>query len=557
MKRTLALLLLAALPARAQTRGAPVELPALPVPAAPAAFAAVPLLTPLASPAPLPSASPPVISVSPAVSPAPAAAPAPVRAEAKAQALSAAIAKAAASLGDPKTSAGDAAGAGRRIEAILTGAAPIPAAAESPAPVPAASREELDFVSGAGASLSRRADDLGAERGLKAGRMSGAEFLTLVDDARREADAAPAPSPAAAEAARAVRASLSRAMRALIPADRPLSESVNRALSVWQVFDQEMSVAAEKGTLAAVTDDAALFASQVEESVAPAPEAAAAPEPAPDAPDPADPEGRARAGVPGSVFGWKPIADSPGHGLPPVDALIRRALSERRSPARGRPFELAGAPSPADARVRFYGERHTDGGLIAANMKRLAAEAAPGRRLIVLVEGYTDWAMKGYDAQKYLADRGLDPAVLKAKGVTPEIRGWDTIDGYGASKHPLLQHHMNLLELNRLAHGETRGWRYYRDFAAAAWVAAMSWRALWDAAIVARNRDLDRAVAKAAADAGEDGASVAVIAGSDHLLENPRRVMALPRVFAPRFRESLKAALGGRTWWASRPPESN
>ncbi|MDE2293654.1 MAG: hypothetical protein KGL53_16355, partial [Elusimicrobia bacterium] len=277
------------------------------------------------------------------------------------------------------------------------------------------------------------------------------------------------------------------------------------------------------------------------------------PEPAPAPVDPADPEHYAQVNVPGSVFGWRPIAESPGHGLAPVDWLIRRALAERPASAERRGFELAGAPSRAQARVRFYGERHTDGGLIAANMARLAEEARPGRRLIVLVEGYTGWRLTGYPALKYLADRGLDPDALTSKGVEAELRGWDTADGYQASKHPMLQHHMDELELNRLAFSDARGWRYYRDVARAAWAAFRSWREMWRAAITARNADLDRAVAQAAADADRDGASLAVIAGSDHLLERPRLSAAFPRLVRPSFRRSLREALGARSYWASRP----
>lgn len=423
----------------------------------------------------------------------------------------------------------------------------------APGDAPPATAAELDFAAGAGSDLGRRADDLGEARGQKAGRMSGADFISLVEDARRAADAEPAPSPAAARAASAVRASLARVVRALTAEDKPLSDGLRRTLSVWQVFDQEMAVAAGRGTLEGISAEAALFASQVEQSVEPPPTLA------PAAPHPEDPEGYATVAVPGSVFGWQPIETSPGHGLAPVDALIRRVLSDRQDPARAEGFELAGAPRRQDARIFFYGERHTDGGLIAANMARLVEDAKPGAPLIVLVEGYTGWLMRGYAALKYLADRGLDPDALAAKDVASaqvEVRGWDTIDGYGASKHPLLQHHMELLELNRLAHGPDRGWRYYRDFARAAFAAVRGWTELWKVAIIARNSDLDRAVAKAAEDAAASGATVHVIAGSDHLVQNPRLGAFFPRLAKPSFRASLAAALGGRPYWASRPAET-
>jgi hypothetical protein len=134
-----------------------------------------------------------------------------------------------------------------------------------------------------------------------------------------------------------------------------------------------------------------------------------------------------------------------------------------------------------------------------------------------------------------------------------EVRGWDTADNYDASKRPLLQHHMDLLALNHLAHGELRGWRYYLEVARAAWTALKSRRVLWRAALVVRNGDLDAAVARAAADASETGATVHVIAGTDHLMQNPR-LAGVPLIGRPSFRRTLRAALGGRPYWAGQPP---
>jgi hypothetical protein len=443
-----------------------------------------------------------------------------------------------------------------------------PAAAASPAAEPAAAAEELDFVAGAPARLAAAADDLAGARGLKARDLSGGAFLALIDEARARADAEDAaPTPAAAAAARAVRAEVARVARALIPADRPLAESLARALAVWQVMGQELAEAAKARTLSAVARDAGLFASQVEESAVPAaaapPAAAEAASAAPGglrpSSHPEDPDGHAEMSQPGSVFGWKPAEESPGHGFAPLDALIRRALAERPTGARDAGFELPGAARREDARVFFYGERHTDGALIAANMRRLAADARPGRPALVLVEGYTGWPLRGFEALRYLAARGLHPEALSAKGVGPalvELRGWDTIDGYGASKRPLLQHHMDLLELNRLAHSDARGWRYYRDVARAAWTAWRSREELQRAAIVARNRDLDAAVARAVRDADAAGATVHVIAGADHLLENPRLSALTAGLVPPAFRASLRSALSGRPFWASKPAAS-
>jgi len=446
-------------------------------------------------------------------------------------------------------------GSGLELEALLTGAA---LSAPSTSDDPAASPEELAFVAAASPALAARTDDLAAAKGLKAARMSGAEFLAILDEARGSAPSAP--TPAAASAAKEIESQLVRVARALIPADQPLSVSIRRALSVWQVFDQEMAIAASKGALSAVVDDAKLFASQVEDSVAPKKA-----DPAPLAPSeplkanehPEDPEGYAKVGVPGSIFGWKPIEESPGHGLPPLDALIRRVLSDKQSVyAKG--FELAGAAKREDARIHFYGERHTDGALISANMRRLVEDARPGKPVIVLVESYTGWSLRGWEALKYLADRGLNPDALAAKDIPSgavEVRGWDTAANYDASKHPLLQHHMDLLALNHLAHGETRGWRYYREFARAALTAWRGFQELWTLAIVARNKDLDRAVAQAADDAVASGATVHVIAGTDHLMQNPRLV-GWPLIGRPSMRKSLAAALASRPYWASQPPNT-
>jgi hypothetical protein len=556
MLRPLWLVVLALSPAYSQVRVVvPVEINAVSMPTvlspAPSAAAFSPLaFTPLAAPsvvmpspaAPLAVAPIPAVAISPRAS-----------APARVAAMALGVTRAAAALDAPQTTGSAARAAGQEVEEILTGAKA--AATVDAADAVPATAAELDFAATAGTELGTRADDIGEQRGQKAARMSGAEFITLVEDARRAADAHPAPSPAAAAAAKEVRAALVRVVRALVPLDKPFAESAPRALSVWQVFDQEMSIAAGRGTLAAVADDARLFASQVEASVA----TVHAPELEPARPHPEDPEGYAEIATPGSIFDWKPIEKSPGHGLPPADALIRYALSDRPNPPRGVGFEFAGAASRQDARVYFYGERHTDGALITANMKRIVEDARPGGSLIVLVEGYTDWAMRGYKAVRYLADRGLDPQALAEKGITlerVEVRGWDTIDGYAASKHPLLQHHMDQLALNQLAHSDRRGWSYYRDFARAAWTAWRGWLDLWQVALVARNADLDTAVAKAAADAEKTGATVHVIAGSDHLLQRPRLFAFFPRLFPPSFRETLAATLSGRPYWASKPRES-
>ncbi len=565
----LAALLLAA-PAWAQTRVAPVTV-SVPTIGLAAPFAAAPAPSLLASPSLSPSLS---ISLTPAAAlavPAPLIVPSALQAiqpaafapvPAQIAALNAGISKAVASLGDNPASGAAALTAGRDIEALLTGAVlSAPSASDE-----AASPAELTYAAGASQALAARADDLADSKSLKAGRMSGADFLSILEEARATAPAAP--TPAADAAAREITAQVVRVARALIPADKPLADSIRRALAVWQVFDQEMAIAASKGTLEAIVADAKLFASQVEASV----ETAETPKlnltPAPQAPQvvidspkanqhPEDPDGYASVAVPGSIFGWQPIEKSPGHGIPPLDALIRRVLADKKSPyVKG--FEIPGAAKREDARVYFYGERHTDGDLITANMKRLVADARPGKPMIVLVEGYTGWSLRGWPAIKYLADRGLDPDALTEKNIASgeiELRGWDVSDNYDASKHPLLQHHMDKLALNHLAHGELRGWRYYRELARAALIAWRGYQELWKAALIVRNGDLDRAVAKAASDADASGATVHVIAGTDHLMQNPRLV-GWPLIGRPSMRKTLRVALGGRPFWASQPPNT-
>lgn len=530
--------LLAVSPASAQTRVA-VRPVALPVPAVYApAFAASP------SAAVLPAFSAATFIAPTSFAPASVSAAAAVPISISATNARAALAVAALA----KTPGANAAlTSGRELEALLTGAV-FSAADEAPALSPDAA-----FALGASRALAARADDLGDAKGLKAATMSGGDFLALLDEA--VAQTPPAPSPAAAAAAREVETALTRVARALIPADKPARESLPRALAVWQVFDQELALAAEQGGLDALIADARLFASQVEASVAPAEKKEQ--ELSPPTSSPEDPNGYKKMTVPGSVFGWKPIQDSPGHGFRPLDALIRRALSEKKSPyADG--FDFPGAPTRADARVFFYGERHTDPGLIRENMRLLVQDAKPGRPMIVLVESYTGPTKHGYAAMEYLGARGLDPAALKERGVASadvEVRGWDSPANYEASRRPQLQHHMDLLALNHLAHGELRGWRYYREVLRAAWTAWRSRRALWKAALVTRNRDLDESVARAAFDADAAEATLHVIAGTDHLVQNPR-LARWPLIGRPSLRRSLRRAIDARAYWASQPPNT-
>lgn len=133
-----------------------------------------------------------------------------------------------------------------------------------------ASAEELAFASKAALELAVLAEDWGAERGMKADKMTGKDFLAMIEagmDRYEERNKAAAPSPQAYAAARTVQAGMARIVKALLKAEEPLSPQIRRVLSVWNVYNQEMAAAAEKGSLSAVEEEALLFASQVEQSV--------------------------------------------------------------------------------------------------------------------------------------------------------------------------------------------------------------------------------------------------------------------------------------------------
>ena len=58
-----------------------------------------------------------------------------------------------------------------------------------------------------------------------------------------------------------------RVVKAMLKPGEPLNGQIRRILSVWNVFNQEMEAAAQKGSFSAIEDEARLFASQVEQSV--------------------------------------------------------------------------------------------------------------------------------------------------------------------------------------------------------------------------------------------------------------------------------------------------
>jgi hypothetical protein len=158
--------------------------------------------------------------------------------------------------------------AGEQVEDILTGrsrSGPEPVAAE-----PQAASGELAFTARASLDLALLAEEWGAERGLKSSRMKGQDFLDMLDGGMAryaEQHQALAPSPRAYAAARAVQAQVVRLVKAMLKPQEPLNGQIRRILSVWQVFNQEMEAAAQKGGLKAIEDEAALFAAQVEASV--------------------------------------------------------------------------------------------------------------------------------------------------------------------------------------------------------------------------------------------------------------------------------------------------
>ncbi|MFA5140680.1 MAG: hypothetical protein WC728_15745 [Elusimicrobiota bacterium] len=250
--------------------------------------------------------------------------------------------------------------------------------------------------------------------------------------------------------------------------------------------------------------------------------------------------------VPGSVFGWRPIEDSPGHGIPILDRLIRRILGAKDSRF-SEGFEVLGAERRRDARVYLYGERHTD----APGALQLARDVRPGRDAIVLVESYLGPDLRGSEALDFLETRGLDPGLVKA-GSGIEVRGWDTAAGHDASTHDSLQHHMDLLALNHLAYSDLRGPAYYAQVVRYGLAALRSCFRMRRLAIGRRNQDLDAALRQAL----ESDASVHVIAGAEHLVDRPLLVK-WPVIGGYKIRKGLLRAIDGRPFWAGKPPDAH
>jgi hypothetical protein len=168
----------------------------------------------------------------------------------------------------PAPSAADVHQAGDQVEDLMTGGSHSPA--QPVAAPPQSTQEELVFTARASADLASAAEDWGAEHGQKFSRMSAQDFLAMLDAGMSRYAAqnqAKAPSPQAYAAALTVQTQLVRLVKAMLKPGEPLDGQIRRILSVWNVFNQEMQGAAEKGSTQAIEDEARLFASQVEQSI--------------------------------------------------------------------------------------------------------------------------------------------------------------------------------------------------------------------------------------------------------------------------------------------------
>jgi hypothetical protein len=263
-------------------------------------------------------------------------------------------------------------------------------------------------------------------------------------------------------------------------------------------------------------------------------------------------EGGTAETIQGSIFDFRPVEESPDHGFPLLDRLIRAVLTRERTSRLGG-FEFTDAKSPAEASVFFYGESHSNGALIEENMRRLASHLKPGHSAVVLDEAYFGPMLFGQDAVAYLEKKGFDPEWLGARWSLPDLRvkGWDDLEVYQESSRPMRRHHLALLDLNHHLFGPERGLRYYAGVAVRAWDVFCLWLDMRRTAIRDRNVVLDAAVAKAASEAAQVKGTLHVIAGAEHLLEKPWWLEA--PLLRSRPRSRLVRALGGAPYWAGMP----
>lgn len=291
----------------------------------------------------------------------------------------------------------------------------------------------------------------------------------------------------------------------------------------------------------------------------PAPEAAPAPGPGRGADD--APGGPWEAVFDGSSGGEKAALPVPGAaGLVPVERALRAYLG-RKDPMLRAPFfqdNVGGDRSRAKAFV--YGEDHSDKELVRRNMARLSEDIVPGRKAILLVEGYPSGAAMDLIGKfTYLKKRGVDTQALTAKGVSlkddVELRGWDDPAELAKGETLLRQYVSNLSVLKRLAELESGRPQRYAVLLRHALKTFRQWLATRAVVITRRNASLDRALAATLAEAGREGASVHVIAGSQHLFARPL-LSGFPLAGGMRLRPRLRRALSSTAFAVDKPAYS-
>ncbi|MFC1678856.1 hypothetical protein ACFL2T_01365 [Elusimicrobiota bacterium] len=258
--------------------------------------------------------------------------------------------------------------------------------------------------------------------------------------------------------------------------------------------------------------------------------------------------------IPGSVFDWKPVEDSPGHGIAPLDALIRWFL-DRKDNRFEAGFLFSNVKSREDARIFLYGEKHTDKAVIRDNYDRLVKDIRPGEPATILIEAYLGPTLFGTEAVRFLERKGLDQDKLEAAGISPAdiiIEGWDESYIYEKATIPELRYSMAVHGINQLLYSEQKGLAYYSQLYRSAVEAYKLWKTTRKAAITDRNVVLDDSLARAIRNMRKTGGTVHLITGTEHLLENPLTA-EWPITGGPRLRKALAKTLGETPYWISRP----
>jgi len=258
--------------------------------------------------------------------------------------------------------------------------------------------------------------------------------------------------------------------------------------------------------------------------------------------------------TPGSVFDWKAVEKSPGHGFTPVDWLVRKFLG-RKDERFTRGFKFTNVGKREEARVFLYGEKHTDKDVISENYAHLVRDIKPGQPARVLMEAYLGPTLFGTEAVRFLEKKGLDVRKMRAAGVRPEqfiVDGWDETFAYHEATRPELRYSMAMYGINQLLFSEQKGLAYYRQLYASAKEAYALWKVMRKAAIADRNIVLDRSVARAIRNMEMGGGTVHLIAGTEHLIEKPL-TSGWPIIGRTDLRKGLAEVLGATPYWASRP----